>query len=534
MGSLGILLLAGSLGCHNLLSTKALNNPPTITSTPPKTLSGGKSVKPGLTYLYAPAATDPDVGDNISFTLTAGPPNASLAEGVLRWTPTLEQAGIEQPFIISASDGKESVSQAFTIPVEFRSPPSGLRLDPVGTATPVELHPFTWVLSFADDDPASVTITVASPAGTTFNSVARTLTWTPPTGTIGVTEIQLEVKNNVGQAAQLLLNVTVEKNKAPLLTYVGSATSVVEGDFIAAPFTVLDPNGDPINSGLVSASVTYQGQPATPSAQVSWDAINGVATISWTPALFAAYRGRTVGLNLSAGDGFGATNTLSIPLLVNPNLPPVITAVAGNASSVVEGSTLNLRFTITDPNGDLIGPSSLTSGMTFQGQPLAPNPILTWDSFSSVANVSWTPPLPASYVGQDVLLTLSATDVKGARTTQDFSLRVKQNSPPTFTPDPGNPSSVKAGVTATFAVIILDPDGDAVMASSVTGSTLYLGSPASPAPTTTWDPLNRRATVTWTPSALGPYLGGTATLRITAADSKGASAFKDLQVNVTP
>ena len=105
-----LLLLASILfitGCLGGL----FNNKPIIGSTPDTT------AKIEIEYTYEVVATDPD-GDTLTYTLSVKPEGMTINEqtGAVSWTPIETQIG-EHQVIIEVSDGKDSVSQTFTITV---------------------------------------------------------------------------------------------------------------------------------------------------------------------------------------------------------------------------------------------------------------------------------------------------------------------------------------------------------------------------------------------------------------------------------
>jgi hypothetical protein len=87
------------------------NNKPIIESIPDTT------AKIDIEYTYEVVATDPD-GDTLTYTLSVKPEGMTINEqtGVVSWTPIETQIG-EYQVIIEVSDGKDSVSQTFTITV---------------------------------------------------------------------------------------------------------------------------------------------------------------------------------------------------------------------------------------------------------------------------------------------------------------------------------------------------------------------------------------------------------------------------------
>ena len=101
-----LVFLSFTTGCLGGL----FNNKPIIGSTPETT------AKVDVEYTYTIIATDPDVDDVLTYSLTEKPTGMIInaSTGAVSWTPTKD--GYHQ-VIIEVSDGKESVSQNFTINV---------------------------------------------------------------------------------------------------------------------------------------------------------------------------------------------------------------------------------------------------------------------------------------------------------------------------------------------------------------------------------------------------------------------------------
>ncbi|GAI70596.1 unnamed protein product, partial [marine sediment metagenome] len=71
------------------IKVKAVNDVPTFTSTPVTTATVG------TLYTYDVNATDPDVIDTLTYSLTINPAGMTIdaATGLIQWTPTSAQAG---------------------------------------------------------------------------------------------------------------------------------------------------------------------------------------------------------------------------------------------------------------------------------------------------------------------------------------------------------------------------------------------------------------------------------------------------------
>jgi len=95
----------------------AVNQKPVIYSTPILTATVG------VTYFYDVNATDPD-GDTLTYSLSFKPTGMTIssADGLIWWTPTLAQVGINA-VVVEVSDGDLSDTQSFTIVVSKPSVP---------------------------------------------------------------------------------------------------------------------------------------------------------------------------------------------------------------------------------------------------------------------------------------------------------------------------------------------------------------------------------------------------------------------------
>lgn len=95
-----------------------INSPPSITSSP------ATSVTAGSPYAYQVAATDPDPGEVLTYSLGPAPEGMSIdrALGLVSWTPSAAQAGNNPTEVIVTDDGGSADSQSFTISVDAAPP----------------------------------------------------------------------------------------------------------------------------------------------------------------------------------------------------------------------------------------------------------------------------------------------------------------------------------------------------------------------------------------------------------------------------
>ncbi|GAH79649.1 unnamed protein product, partial [marine sediment metagenome] len=105
-------------GCAGGGTVPSINHPPTITSTP------NTSAIVGEKYIYDVDATDPDVGDILTYSLIGSSPEGMTIDpttGVINWTPTATQIG-DNDVTVEVSDNGSPVgsdTQNFTITVSY-------------------------------------------------------------------------------------------------------------------------------------------------------------------------------------------------------------------------------------------------------------------------------------------------------------------------------------------------------------------------------------------------------------------------------
>lgn len=95
------------------ITVQSGNHPPTITSTPPFTATEGQL------YTYAVAATDPDPGDVLGYSLTTAPTGMTIdpATGLIGWTPATAQIGVHTVAVQVKDPGGFTVTQTYTLTV---------------------------------------------------------------------------------------------------------------------------------------------------------------------------------------------------------------------------------------------------------------------------------------------------------------------------------------------------------------------------------------------------------------------------------
>ncbi len=128
---LGLFLVAFVIfsGCAN--TTPHINYPPVITSTP-NTIAFVE-----VEYIYDVDATDPDVGDILTYSLTGSNPEGMTIDpttGVINWIPTDNQIG-DNDVTVEVSDNGSPIgsdTQSFIIAVSYAGSISGTVISDAG------------------------------------------------------------------------------------------------------------------------------------------------------------------------------------------------------------------------------------------------------------------------------------------------------------------------------------------------------------------------------------------------------------------
>lgn len=160
-----------------------VNRAPQITGAPAST------AQVGATYSFQPGASDAD-GDTLSFQISNRPTWASFdtASGILSGIPASNNIGTTSNIVISASDGRVSVSlPAFSIQVQAAPQ---VNLPPVISGTPpVSVNAgqaYNFQPSASDPNGTTLTFSISNkPAWATFNTSSGRLYGTPGSADVG-------------------------------------------------------------------------------------------------------------------------------------------------------------------------------------------------------------------------------------------------------------------------------------------------------------------------------------------------------------
>ena len=427
----------GAFGTQSFTITVAnTNDAPTITSTPVTAATEDAA------YSYDVNATDPDVGDTLTYSLTTAPSGMTInaTTGVISWTPTNAQVGANAVTVRVRDAALAAATQSFTITVANTNDAPTITSTPVTAAT--EDAAYSYDVNATDPDVGD-TLTYSlttAPSGMTINATTGVISWTPTNAQVGANAVTVRVRDAALAAATQSFTITVANtNDAPTITST-PVTTATEDAAYSYDVNATDPDvGDTLTYSLTTA----------PSG-MTINATTGV--ISWTPT------NAQVGANavtVRVRDAALAAATQSFTVTVaNTNDAPTITSTPVTAAT--EDAAYSYDVNATDPDaGDTLTYSLTTapSGMTIN---------------ATTGVISWTP--TNAQVGANAV-TVRVRDAALAAATQSFTVTVANtNDAPTITSTPVTTATEDAAYS--YDVNATDPDvGDTLTYSLTTAPT---------------------------------------------------------------
>ena len=241
---------AGASASRTFTVTVSGNDPPVFTPVPDLYIRVGENLTRTLT------ATDPDPGDVLGFTLTAGPPNASLdRDGRLFWVPTADQIGTHSLTAVVTDRGGLSDDTTFDVIVQE----AGLGPDLLPIAD----------LEVAPETEASFQLEVVNPSPS--NSLifeidlGAPLAWVdsrsgdvfinPTRADLGRHDVVITVRNTFGSDTEHFIVTVADPNAAPAAINDRYVAPLGRTTTIAAPGVLTndtDPDGDTLTATLVA------------------------------------------------------------------------------------------------------------------------------------------------------------------------------------------------------------------------------------------------------------------------------------------
>ncbi len=377
------------------------NDLPTFTSTPVTTATEDAQ------YTYDVEATDVDVGDTLSYSLTTSPNGMTIdgATGLILWTPTNDQVGSKNVVVLVSDGNGGNNTQSFTITVANVNDPPSITSTPITTATDDFLYTYDVEASDIDVGDALTYSLTAFPTGMTIDQTTGLIEWTPSDDHVGINSVTVLVLDGNGGNDTQIFSVSVSDTNDPPGIISTALTTAEEDTEYAYDVDALDPDDD-----ILAYSLT------TNPNGMTIDSATGL--ILWTPINDQVGTKNVVVLVL---DGNGGTDSQSFTITVaNVNDPPTITST--QIITTAEDSLYSYDVDASDVDvGDSLAYSLTASpvGMTID---------------PATGLITWTP--TNDQVGFNEVVVL-VSDGNGGNVTQTFSISVSNtNDAPTITSTP--------------------------------------------------------------------------------------------------
>jgi hypothetical protein len=294
-------------------------------------------MKPTVIRLVAKDADLPV--QKLTFALVDGPKGMTVdsSEGVVSWTPTVEQALAQYPVTVSVTDGSSSVSTSFQLTV--RSSNTAPRIADVPLRRVAEGNALSFALSASDSDQPAQKLTfslISGPDGLTVNPTSGQVSFRPTEAQGPSTNtVVVRVTDNgtpVMSGTNAFTIVALEVNQAPELASVDSLTiDPMKPTVIRLSAKDADLPAQNLTFALVEGP---KGMTVNPT--------EGVA--SWTPTVEQALAQYPV--TVSVSDGLRSVSTSFQVTVRSSNTAPKITDVA--LRRVAEGNALSFGLSASD------------------------------------------------------------------------------------------------------------------------------------------------------------------------------------------
>ncbi len=414
-----------------------------------------RRIQEGSPLSFTLLATDPDVGDVVTYGLVSGLPAGATfdaATGFFNWTPAFGTARAQTyDLTFSASDGTATtLGLAHILVLKTNRPPVWVAATVVDRQA-AEGAPLAFAVQATDADNDSLTYSSTSlPAGATLDGTTGAFSWTPGPGKAGAVQVTFVVSDGQSAVPATITIGVAHTNHPPAIDPIPSRT-IAEGQLLTFIVNASDPDGDPVS---VSAAL-----PSTAQFDPAGRVFSFVPPYGIAPA--------TVSVTFTASDGrLTATRTVSI-VVTHTNRPPSLNVVG--ELRVREEQQLVLTLQGSDPDGDALtySATNLPDGASFD---------------PTARTVTWTPRdgQAGSYKPTFTVSDGQLQDSTSPQITVDHL-----NHPPVI--DPIADRTITEGSPLSFIVTAHDPDGD----------TLAYGSSALP-DNAVFDTNSR--TYQWTPA----------------------------------
>jgi hypothetical protein len=426
----------------NFVLTVTENNAPTLSNI------GNESVEEGDSLSIPLSASDPDVGDTVSFSISGFPASCVLDDngdgtGSVDCDPVDGDANTYPSATVTATDNAPfplEDSDTITLTVTENQAPSittildqtireGAILDVGMSATDPEGDSLTW------SDPLGFPSYCSY---TDSNGQNANLRCSPGDGDATVTNITVRVTDNglIQKFDEDTFQLTVAANTPPNVTNVTNQT-VAEGSSLNIGLNGSDPDGD---------SLTWSDQGTLPGFCSFTDNSGNNANIQCNPQ--AGDESVTIVTVRATDNGpLPEFTEDTFQLTVGANSAPVMTTI--NNQAVEEGDSLTINFSAADADGGDV--------LTFTTSNLPGFCTLT-DNTGPDGSISCTPGDGDANTYNNVTVTVTDNAPVPASDSEQFQLTVTANTAPVLTPIVNQ--SVGEGQVLNISLNASDDDGD--------------------------------------------------------------------------
>lgn len=348
---------------------------------------------------------------------------------------------------------------------------------------------------FSDPDGDALTFTAISSNSSVASASLSGTNLTITAVAAGTATVTVTARDPAGLSVAASANVTVmEPNRAPVPAVpVAPAQTAIVGDILnvdVSPFFT-DPDGD---------ALIYSAESGNTS----------IATVSVTGSVVsaAAVGAGSTTLTVTATDPDGLSGTLSVPVTVEPNLPPETTQDSLPSLSIQErnSETVNVARYFTDPNGQ---------ALTYEAE--------SSDPTKATVSVSGSTMTVTAVAIGTATVTVTATDPYDLTASLSGTVEVIERVNQAPEARGGiNDISRSAGWSGTLDLegdtpLFVDPDGDELVYSAESS-----------------DPSVATLALTGSLLRVSTLAEGTATGTVTATDPGGLSASVSFGITVLP
>jgi subtilisin family serine protease len=268
--------------------------PPLITSTP------GTTATQDQPYSYDVEATDPDVGDSITFGLDTSPSGMMIdpASGLIQWKPDNSHVGPNAVTVRAQDlDGLFDI-QSFEIYVINVNDQPVITSTPITAATEDQLYGYDVEATDLDVGEVLTFSLDVSPQSMTIDSTSGLIQWTPTDADVGDNAVTVRVQDVGGLFDTQSFAVKVTNANDPPIIISVPETSASVGQFYNYDVEATDQDQDTLEFSLVEAP---------PGMNV--DETTGL--IHWTPGV-GQVGSHTVVVQVFDGNGGTDTQTFTI------------------------------------------------------------------------------------------------------------------------------------------------------------------------------------------------------------------------------